>query len=130
MQQPTDRQQTIAGLRELADFLEANPDVPTESLTPTGQYSVDVWHPVAERRAIVDQVAAALGEKPTYNGKHYKVVRTFSGGVTYQAVSCKPGPKTGICGLCNDRPVRSPGTDGLAGKLCTPCLDLDGEAGS
>lgn len=56
----THRQDTIAGLRALADFLEAHPDVPV-----SGEQVVSYWTPAGlrsvEARTQVDKIAAVLG---------------------------------------------------------------------
>lgn len=56
----THRQDTIAGLRALADFLEAHPEVPV-----SGEQVVSYWTPAGlrsvEARTQVDKIAAVLG---------------------------------------------------------------------
>ncbi len=81
------RTQTIAGLRALADFLEANPGVPVrefgEDYTVFARSEDD-----ATERAEIDTIAAALGETvtdDTADGGHYTVAKTF-GRITYSAV--------------------------------------------
>lgn len=81
------RHQTITGLRELADFLEANPSVPVHEYGDT----FDVFARTgddASAAALVDNVAALLGvpvddDRP--HGGHYKAVRSF-GRMTYRIV--------------------------------------------
>jgi hypothetical protein len=81
------RTQTIAGLRKLADFLEAN------SAVPVREYGCDYMvfaraETEEAERAEVDRIAAALGETvtdETSSGGHYRVSKTF-GRITYTAV--------------------------------------------
>jgi len=82
---PIERAELIGGLRALADYLEANPEVPapiyTDMLTfpPHGEW--------AEVRAEIDAVAAHLGvtAHESYGG-HY-VASRFFGPVEYRAVA-------------------------------------------
>ena len=84
------RAQTIAGLRELADYLEAHPGVPVCALG--WDLSVFPQLPTeALTRAEVDRIAAVLGVPvcdETDRGGHYTVTRSF-GLVSYRAV-CIP----------------------------------------
>jgi hypothetical protein len=80
------RHQTIAGLRALADFLEANPGV------PVNPYGWDVsYHPRdtdEHQAAEVDRIAALLDTVPVDDrphGGHYTASKTF-GRITYTAV--------------------------------------------
>lgn len=79
------RTATIAGLRALARFLEAHPDLPV--------FAVDA-RPLLhgsdeEKRQAVDQIAAVLGSSPERraDGDHYHVQRDFGGGVNYHATA-------------------------------------------
>jgi hypothetical protein len=80
------RAQTIAGLRALADFLEANPNVPVREYG--AEYTVFARREDdAAERAQVDSIARALGETVTDeigDGGHYTVSKTF-GRITYNA---------------------------------------------
>ncbi|SNR96264.1 hypothetical protein [Actinomadura mexicana] len=81
------RHQTIAGLRALADFLEANPAVPVNEYGR--EYNV-YTHAEDETAAVamVDQVAALLGAEVTdtrAHGGHYSAEKTF-GRITYGVV--------------------------------------------
>jgi hypothetical protein len=81
------RDQTITGLRALADFLEANPTVPVSEY---GQdYNLYVRTDTdASAVAEVDRIAAILGSPvrdDTRRGGHYWAVKTF-GRITYRAV--------------------------------------------
>src|SRR4051812_27830497 len=80
------RAQTIAGLRALADYLEANPAVPIAE--PGGEYNIIADHgDDATERAEIDSIAAVLGE-PVYDETadygHYWVTKVF-GRITYRA---------------------------------------------
>jgi hypothetical protein len=85
------RAQTISGLRELADFLEANPSVPVDE----HGWSFQPYLGVSEnaetdqsQRAEVDQIAQVLGTPVSDDrarGGHYFASRTF-GRITYKAL--------------------------------------------
>jgi hypothetical protein len=81
------RHQTIAGLRALADFLEANPAVPVNEYGR--EYNVYTRaEDEAAAVAVVDQVAALLGAEVTDtrpDGGHYSAEKTF-GRITYGIV--------------------------------------------
>ncbi|WP_067816925.1 hypothetical protein [Actinomadura kijaniata] len=81
------RHQTITGLRALADFLEANPDVPVCEYGWTLRMSQGVSQNAetdAHQRAEVDRVAALLDVEPsTTPGGHYQAFRRF-GRIVYQ----------------------------------------------
>lgn len=81
---PGQRARLISGLRDLAIFLEANPDVPAP------QYpSLLVFPPNgtdAERRAAIDAIATQIGAEPGTVCGHYIAVRYF-GPVEYRAVA-------------------------------------------
>ncbi|WP_329095535.1 hypothetical protein OG979_12900 [Actinomadura citrea] len=81
------RHQTIAGLRALADFLEANPAVPVNEYGR--EYNVYTRaEDEAAAVAVVDQIAALLGAEVTDdrpNGGHYSAEKTF-GRITYGIV--------------------------------------------
>jgi hypothetical protein len=82
---PTERAALIAGLRNLADYLESSPEVPapiySDVLTfpPHGDWS--------EMRAEIDAIAARLGVPARLTGGgHYVASRSF-GPVEYRAVA-------------------------------------------
>ncbi|MEU8306884.1 hypothetical protein AB0C84_25340 [Actinomadura sp. NPDC048955] len=81
------RHQTIAGLRALADFLEANPAVPVNEYgREYNVYARD--EDAAAAVAMVDKVAALLGAEvidKRANGGHYSAEKTF-GRITYGIV--------------------------------------------
>lgn len=77
----------IAGLRELADFLENNPDVPVGG-TFSFQYSASVKRTHAEAVAEVDRVAALLGVGAGHPcGSTYYQANKHFGPVTYHVVA-------------------------------------------
>lgn len=82
-----DRAAWVAGLRDLADYLAAHPDVPVPSAHHTQSFHVfPDQGGEAERRAEVDRVAAVLGTQAAEShGGHYKAARSF-GPVEYLAV--------------------------------------------
>lgn len=78
------RHQTIAGLRALADFLEANPAVPVKEYGETFHVPIRAIDD-ASAVALVDNAAALLGvnaEHDTARGGHYIATRTF-GRISY-----------------------------------------------
>jgi len=80
---PRQRDQFIAGLLDLAVFLEADPDVPAPLYTdvlvfPSGGTD-------AERRAEIDAIAARIGTGAQTVCGHYIASRRF-GPVEYRAV--------------------------------------------
>jgi hypothetical protein len=81
------RAKVIGGLRQLADWLDAHPDVP---VCPFGwDLSIYPQHADdADRAAEVDRIAAILGvdvTDETQRGGHYIASRSF-GLITYEAV--------------------------------------------
>ncbi|MEV5705742.1 hypothetical protein [Actinoallomurus sp. NPDC052274] len=80
------RHQTIAGLRALADFLEANPGVP---VNPFGWELSYHPHDTDEHEAAeVERIAALLDAVPVDErgaGGHYTASKTF-GRITYKVV--------------------------------------------
>jgi hypothetical protein len=121
---PTDlliRHDTIAGLRALADFLEANPAVPVR---PFGDdYSVFTTRTddTAERAAI-DHLAELLGVIPqddTDGGGHYTAIRHF-GPIAYRAVHIPEAARRGheavfsYAANLDPRPAPTDEPDGVA----------------
>lgn len=80
---PDERTAFIAGLVDLACFLEAHPDVPVPS------YGTKIYVPTSgtdeEDQRTVDEAAAALGVPASWNGTgtHYDASRSF-GPVEYE----------------------------------------------
>jgi len=119
------RDQLVAGLHELADFLAANPDVPVSSWQ---RIYCHVDNNTAidrkDRRAEVDRVAKILDVEPRDSGPHYEAGRMF-GGIEFLVASVDPGPRPGLCELCKTRPVHHPDPDyprRITARVCTPCL--------
>ena len=84
---PEIRTRFIAGLRQLADYLDANPDLPV----PPYAITIDVYAGRTDNggKAQVDSVAGQLGahvRDDTANGGHYYTGRDF-GYVRYDVVS-------------------------------------------
>jgi len=75
----------VAGLRQLADFLEAHPDLPA----PYGGETVTAFPEAGEEEAVrvaaVDHAAAVLGVEARWRagGGQYVAVRVFAGAVAY-----------------------------------------------
>jgi hypothetical protein len=91
-----DRAALVAGLRALADFLEANPAVPV----PASCHREDItFFPAGdtddERRAAVDLIACALGAPAADPGGHghYGAERAF-GPVVYKALMISTAART------------------------------------
>ena len=81
-----ERQALISGLRELADFLESNPEVPAPACT-----DILVFPPCASdagKRREVDVIASLIGSgTETFSSYcHYQTSRRF-GPVEYRAVA-------------------------------------------
>lgn len=84
---PGERHQLIAGLRELADFLDQNPRVPAPSRADVFVFPADASD--AEMVAEVDGIARLIGVTASADGSpsgHYRAVRDF-GPVQYRAVA-------------------------------------------
>lgn len=83
----SDRSDVVRGLRALADFLEAHPDLPApwHVDAPAGTIRDDE----AAERAEVDRIGGILGVPATANaeGTHYEAERDFGGGVNYRATA-------------------------------------------
>ncbi len=82
----TERQALISGLRELAVFLESNPDVPAPAYT-----DVLVFPPSASdtgKRREIDIIGSRIGSatETASSHRHYQTSRRF-GPVEYRAVS-------------------------------------------
>jgi hypothetical protein len=87
--EPGHRTDLIAGLRNMASWLEANPDVPVGAHDFVRlQYCAGVYiGEIAASRAEVDRVAVLLDAKPYRDGTHYGVEKDFGGDVSYLALS-------------------------------------------
>lgn len=82
----TDRNQFIDGLRQLADFLDANPDVPVPYCPRLG---VHADSQETGGREQVDKIAAALGTGIAEHSSdsHYYTEERYFGPISYYAVS-------------------------------------------
>jgi hypothetical protein len=82
----SERSQLIAGLRDLAEYLESNPDVPA----PWSGMTVYVFPPNGsndEQRAEIDTIASRVDAQPCeFTPSHYVASRYF-GPVEYRAVA-------------------------------------------
>jgi hypothetical protein len=81
-----ERSRFIAGLRELAEYLESNPHVPA----PWGGTCIYVFPPYgsnAERRAEVDVIAARISAEPREVVSGHYAASRFFGPVEYRATS-------------------------------------------
>jgi hypothetical protein len=84
---PEERARVIAGLRDLADFLDQNPQVPAPGYT-----DLLVFPPIgsdAEMFAEIDVIAALIDTTASdadSPGRHYSAVRGF-GPVQYRAIA-------------------------------------------
>lgn len=81
-----DRNAIITGLRDLADFLDARPDIPITGCVPLYHFAARGTD--ADQRAEIEQIAALLGtpiEAQTPYG-HYVTTISF-GPIQYRAVA-------------------------------------------
>ena len=86
-----ERAALVNGLRELADLIEARPDIPAPDTSEAGNIYVNGT--IAEKRAQVDYTASLLGTPVTDNtarGGHYYVTRKF-GPVSYRMIATGVG---------------------------------------
>lgn len=82
-----ERDLLIAGLRELADFLDRNPDIPAPSGADFFVFPADASD--AEMFAEIDSIARLIGVTASADGSphgHYRAIRDF-GPVQYRAVA-------------------------------------------
>jgi hypothetical protein len=80
------RNQLIAGLRDLAEYLESNPDVPAPSCGAT----VYVFPPDGsseERRAEIDAIASRVSAQPCEFAPGHYVASRYFGPVQYRAIA-------------------------------------------
>jgi hypothetical protein len=85
---PTERATLISGFRELADYLESNPEVPAPSYPVIYTFPPDGDWPAM--RAEISTIAAWLDAIPRETpGGHYVAARFF-GPVEYRAVAIPP----------------------------------------
>jgi hypothetical protein len=95
-----DRAAWVAGLRELADFLEGHPDVPVPPA-----YHEGIIHEFpdgdtdAERRAGVDRAARAMGVPATETrNAHYKASVRF-GPIAYEVIAIPAERRAEVSGV-------------------------------
>jgi hypothetical protein len=83
------RAETIAGLRELADWLAANPDVPVFGSESFQVFPQNFPHITTEGEAVAEllRIAALVGVEPTQS-THASISVGFRGGISYGAVVC------------------------------------------
>jgi hypothetical protein len=83
---PIERQAFICGLRELADFLENNPDVPAPKYSDVLVFPPH--HSDPEDRSEIDMIASLIGSGIEISSfrHHYMTSRLF-GPVGYRAVA-------------------------------------------
>lgn len=80
------RQELIAGLRELADLLEANPDLPVHLSHDFTVHALE--NDDTANGEIVTAAARTLGVTPsTTPGGHYVAQRMLTGRVSYRVVA-------------------------------------------
>jgi hypothetical protein len=81
----TVRAAIISGLRELADYLESNPEVPAPAYPVVHTFPpADDW---LQMRAEIDATAVRLGVNAHLTGGGHYVAARFFGPVEYQAVA-------------------------------------------
>jgi hypothetical protein len=73
--------QYARGLRELADFLDSHPDLPIFNCPDVATH---IWN----RKDFLNAVRAMGGAKKDYAGDYFKLVKTFTGGVTLR-IQCE-----------------------------------------
>lgn len=80
-----DRAEFTAALRELADFIDAHPDLPLPRGVEVSPYLNGTDE---EDRAEVDRIGGILSTQPRQSSTgQYRVRRTFGGRATYEAVA-------------------------------------------
>jgi hypothetical protein len=80
-----ERAEFLAGLRDLIDYMESNPDVPVTSYATVYAFPADdEWDGKCSE---IDRIAALIGVPAVdTSGGHYLALRTF-GPVEYRAVA-------------------------------------------
>jgi hypothetical protein len=81
-----ERSRFITGLRDLAEFLESNPEVPA----PWSGATVHVFPPDSsneKRRAEIDAIAARVGTPPSEFAPGHYVASRYFGPVEYRAIA-------------------------------------------
>ena len=85
---PTERAALIGGFRELADYLESNPEVPAPGYSTV--YTFPPNGDWAEECAEIDAIAALLGVTAGVEGGGHYVATRFFGPIEYRAVAIPP----------------------------------------
>lgn len=81
----TERAELVAGLRELAAFLEMSPDVPAPRWADVMAFP---RNDTAEQdRAEIDVIAASIGVETRDNGRGHYTASLFFGPVEYRAIA-------------------------------------------
>lgn len=81
----TERAAIISGLRDLADYLESNPEVPAPDYPTVHTFpEADGW---VQKRAEIDATAARLGVNARFSGGGHYVASCLFGPVEYRAVA-------------------------------------------
>jgi hypothetical protein len=88
---PTQRQDLISGLRELADFLESNPEIPAPPEIIAYVFPPKAANAVMRRE--IDAIASHIGARTATRPEclHYVTSRSF-GTVEYRAVAIPAEP--------------------------------------
>lgn len=114
------REEFITGLRQLADFLTVNPDVPVPSGRVDIQVSV-IHGSDEEKRAFVDRAALAMGAEtfhPYGSGSHWEAGLRF-GPVHLFAVAVTEAH------MADYREETRLGAEALAAKKAAQALDVE-----
>jgi hypothetical protein len=81
-----ERSRFLAGLRDLTEFLESNPSVPT----PRSETTVHVFPPDGsneERRAEIDAIASRINTQPCEFAPGHYIASRYFGQIEYRAVA-------------------------------------------
>jgi hypothetical protein len=81
-----ERSRFIVGLRDFAEFLESNPNVPA----PSGGTTVYVFPPdrsTEERRAEIDAIASRVSVQPREFASGHYIASRYFGPIEYRAIA-------------------------------------------
>lgn len=81
----TERAELIAGLRDVATFLERSPDVPAPRWADVMVFPRN--ETAAEDRAEIDVIAARIGVETHHNGRGHYTASLFFGPVEYRVIA-------------------------------------------
>jgi hypothetical protein len=87
----SDRSQLISGLRDLAEYLESNPDVPAP-WSGTTVYVFPSDGSNSQRRTEIDAIASRIGAQPCDFAPGHYVASRYFGPVEYRAVAIDHDP--------------------------------------